>query len=209
MNRIALSISAVWHLLCIFSLRVVILPEDIPRPQYASIAFVGPLLERLYIQDELFERAFDIKKEGERTVSAPSVFLKQAALEKPQVLVGEDSNLPRSEDLEPKPKRSRALTTSHPLTGGDFQLEGDVRKGQILSLPQPPDYRIIDKRLAGKEVALKFSISPNGTVRQVEKLISSGDPSLDVIWIRYILRWRFQPLLDGDATRWGVVKFKI
>lgn len=205
MSKVSLSISAAWHLLCIITLRVVILPEELYVPKYSSIVFIGPLLEKLYIESEFSERDIYIKNVAEKTVPTHYDYIDRVTLDKPQVLILRDSALLHSEGLEPKPKRDLALNHQY-LTFSGFHLEGDVTKGQILFLPEPPDYKIVAQRLAGQEVALKFSVSPNGTIKYVEKLISSGDPSLDVAWVRNILKWRFVP--DG-RVRWGVVRFKI
>ena len=47
------------------------------------------------------------------------------------------------------------------------------------------------------EVGLRFSVSPEGKVESVERISSSGHPTVDIVAMRYLKGWQFAPVKAG------------
>jgi TonB family protein len=61
------------------------------------------------------------------------------------------------------------------------------------------------------EVGLRFSVSPEGKVESVERISSSGHPTVDIVAMRYLKGWQFAPLkagADGGRQR-GTIKLNL
>jgi len=74
-------------------------------------------------------------------------------------------------------------------------------------LPVLPDWLKEEKLRLNIEI--KFWVSPDGLVEHAEPLISCGYPEIDLLMVRYLDKWRFQPLagdLDGEQGQWGVAR---
>lgn len=213
-NKAALSISAMGHIFCIFAFNVVIMPQEIKHAKYGSVSFIGPLLlEKLYIQHNYPDK--DIAVKFTRTKSADISFAHPVSetSAKPPALIPQSEKRYRLEAMGYR--QNPPASSLQPIAYGDFQLDGDVNKAQILFLPEPPDYHYVAGGLQASEIALKFSVSQQGKVESVEKVISSADASLDTLWMRYILKWRFNPVeiqkgvSGGTNRRTAVIRFKL
>ena len=93
---------------------------------------------------------------------------------------------------------------------GNGQIDGPVKERTVLyrpSLPVLPDWLKEEKLRLNIEI--KFWVSPDGLVEHAEPLISCGYPEIDLLMVRYLDKWRFQPLagdLDGEQGQWGVAR---
>jgi TonB family protein len=61
------------------------------------------------------------------------------------------------------------------------------------------------------EVGLKFWVSPEGKVESVERVASSGHPTVDIVAMRYLKGWQFVPVKAGEdyEKQWGAVKLSL
>lgn len=91
-------------------------------------------------------------------------------------------------------------TPSLESAGRSFEIEGEARERTVLLKPPFPVYQSLlsttQEDIIGKycKVRLKIVITPDGRVKSVEKLVSSGSPKIDLMAIRYVKKWSFAPL---------------
>ncbi|KPK38421.1 MAG: hypothetical protein AMJ78_10030 [Omnitrophica WOR_2 bacterium SM23_29] len=97
-----------------------------------------------------------------------------------------------------------------------LQVKGPVRFREVVYRPKLPNYLRWDEELGvdldrlgdSFEMELKFWVSPEGRVEFVERVSSSGHPTVDLVGIRYLKGWQFAPLVVGESKdeQWGIVK---
>jgi len=92
------------------------------------------------------------------------------------------------------------------------RIEGPAASREIIfkpeSLTMPPGLYSGENE---HTVKLKFYVSDKGIVRDVEPVISSGYPEIDMAAMKSIRRWRFSPLsiVEKENPMWGTVTLKI
>ena len=92
-----------------------------------------------------------------------------------------------------------------------IEIEGAVGSRNLVSRPEYPEAPPgLDLALKQAEVELEFTVEPQGSVSQVEAILSSVNPELDLIWMRYLRRWQFSALDPGtpQADQKGRVRFR-
>ena len=207
----ALFFSVLWHLFWISSITIVSLPAKVQYPRFSSISFLGPLLdepnfevhvsqklplrgETMRVQErvnrspfqEFPEETADLLKidlpDSKRLLAIPNELL---GLEKgnPTSFLKEDERLKKETPLLTGPAASRALYYQPPL-------------------PELPKW--LDPQEVRSSFELRFWVTPRGKVVGIEKVTSSGDPTLDLIGMRYLRRWQFNPKVT-EQEEWGVV----
>jgi len=91
------------------------------------------------------------------------------------------------------------------------EIEGPARFREVIYKPELPAYLRWDEGLGvdlGRignifSIELKFGVSPEGKVESIERLSSSGHPTVDLVAIRYLKGWQFAPYKE---VQWGTVK---
>ncbi|TET12572.1 energy transducer TonB, partial [Candidatus Aerophobetes bacterium] len=57
------------------------------------------------------------------------------------------------------------------------------------------------------KVEVKCLVLPNGVVRSVETVLSSGWPELDEYACQVLMKWKFGPIKE-EEIQWGIVPFE-
>jgi len=96
------------------------------------------------------------------------------------------------------------------------EIEGPARFREVIYKPELPAYLRWDEGLGvdlGRlgnifSIELKFGVSSEGKVESIERLSSSGHPTVDLVAIRYLKGWQFAPLKSGGPKeqQWGAIK---
>ena len=103
------------------------------------------------------------------------------------------------------------------------ETAGPTRFREVIYKPELPAYLRWDEGLGVDldrlgnifSIELKFWVSPEGKVESIERLSSSGHPTVDLVGMRYLKGWQFAPLKAGGpkedhgpakAGQWGIVK---
>ena len=103
------------------------------------------------------------------------------------------------------------------------ETAGPARFREVIYKPELPAYLRWDEGLGVDldrlgnifSIELKFWVSPEGKVESIERLSSSGHPTVDLVGMRYLKGWQFAPLKAGGpkedhgpakAGQWGIVK---
>lgn len=125
-----------------------------------------------------------------------------------------------------KPARVRARAVTPPLTVtkatwplpqrdvalavGALRIEGALGCRPLLYLPPMPRVPAWMQPLAVETVvAARVWVVANGQICRVEPLVSSGDPSLDRVVLRYLRSWIFLPAAERGGTETGVVRLSV
>ena len=89
-----------------------------------------------------------------------------------------------------------------------FILEGPARQRVLYYRPErPPLPRWVDLKKVKTDLQFKFWITPEGKTESIETTVSSGDSEIDLIGVRYLRRWQFNPKPEGRD--WGVVSLSL
>ena len=224
--NLSIVFSFLWHLFWLTVIGVVITPSIQLSNAYQEVDFLGPILEKtafdimvenvkpqaetLYAREALFIDNVYLKPKGpERKVL--TVFSVSKAQERFTYVVKEyireNKEIPTyfSEDLR-MIYAKRDVTRKLPFVEGPIQERELIFKPQPVTVPRglySDDERYI--------VKVKFFVSENGIVRDVEPLQSSGYPEIDLRAIRFVKNWRFSPgsTSEEDNSSWGVTSVTV
>lgn len=223
---LALAASLVWHLFWIFSVKIFVSAPAVADRSESAVSFIGSILEdspvlsvkassgtasdaelkrlqglAMLSQDLVVERSglsgnkklasvsdFDILKEMDAKSSADTAVGAKQIPEKPfdKVMVSYKTYTP--------------------------EIEGPAKFREVIYKPELPAYLRWDEGLGVDldrlgnifSIELKFLVSPEGKVESIERLSSSGHPTVDLVGMRYLKGWQFAPLKAGE--QWGTVK---
>jgi len=224
--NISILISTAWHLFWIFAVIVVVTPTVQPRDVYQEVDFLGPILEKtafdimvenvspqsetLYARSALFVNNIYLRPRGPERKILNGV-MEEPIVEKLSVILQrygrDDKEIPTYFSEEIRMIYERSITKTLPLS-----IEGPAKRREIMYKPDKPSvlrglYDDSNEYL----VKLKFFLSEDGLVRDVEPVISSGYPDIDLEGIKFLKRWRFSPSSQEEDTGeiWGIVTVKI
>jgi TonB family protein len=227
--NLAILFSSAWHLFWISSVGIVVTPDTRPGTHYQEVSFLGPILEKT---------AFDLMAE-EVTPGAETLYAKRASFGDNAYLKPRGPKRKVLEEFTPDVTRERftfslrsfirgakeiplyfaeAVGISEKRVAGDeappepASIEGPAGKREVIFKPAPP--AVLRSLYGGDKeyiVRARFSVSPSGVVHDVEPIVSSGYPEIDLKAIRFLTKWRFSPLRlsASDEPAWGIVTVRI
>ncbi len=227
--NLSILFSSVWHLFWICVIGIVVTPSVQTSDIYQEVSFLGPILEKtafdimieevtpkaetLYARSAVFTDKVYLKPEGpERKIlkkfTSGSIRDRFAFSLHGYVKDAKEVPVYFSEDIrmiyaEPGKFRKTGLSQRVEGPAGEREI---IFKPKDLTIPRRL-YSDVNEHL----VKLKFFVSGNGIVYDVNPVISSGYPEVDLQAIRFVKRWRFSPLskLEKDESAWGVVALKV
>ncbi len=208
-NR-ALIISFLWHLLCFFTITIIIVPAGAMQKRLSDIYFLGSLLDKKSFKHD-FRDLDTFSKKRQKSTAKVSLDEEQVIpvkrigfgrertlfLENSSEVTGIDSIIGTEKLFPDTVKRERAY--SEPDRGFP-EISGKAKDRLILFKPPFPDYKVAlsahhkDNVFISCSVELKLIISKEGTVKTADILQTSGYPDIDLIAVRYAKKWRFTPL---------------
>lgn len=231
----ALLFSLAWHFFSICSFRVFVGRAPVTAESYTDISFIGAILQDEPVLLESGEGTAERDAESgriERAIPAGDILRPDAAdynyLEKPVFAADFDV----IEELSNKVKGIEELTGKKQFAqkffdyvkvsykARPFEIEGPARFREIIYKPALPDRLRWDEGLGVNlnrlgnsfKMELKFWVTAEGNVEMVERVSSSGHPTIDLVGMRYLKGWRFAPLTaakEEDDERWGVIKLDL
>ncbi|MGB2705546.1 MAG: TonB family protein [Candidatus Omnitrophota bacterium] len=223
--NLSILFSTVWHLFWISLIGIIVTPSVQPSNVHQEIDFLGPILEKTAF-DLMVE---NVKPQAETLYASSALFPDKVYL-KPK---GPGRKVRKGFMPEALPDRFIFSlreyvkdTREIPLylaqgleiarrSAGDKKspaVEGPAAERGIIFKPNFP---AVPRGLYGDNeeyaVKLKFFVSDNGLVYDVEPVLSSGFPEIDMEATKFLKRWRFSP--SGAAkeakSRWGVVTITV
>ncbi len=89
------------------------------------------------------------------------------------------------------------------------RIEGGLEARPLVYVPPVPRVPVWMQPLAVETaVSARVWVSSSGQVSRVEPVVSSGDPSMDLMLLRYLRSWIFIPALDARAVESGIVHLR-
>lgn len=217
----ALAASVLWHFFLLFSVKVFVGGPVVPVERYSQVSFVGAILEEKPMIadsgpgvksmgsgiDHMLMLSETVSVEAERVVP-----LSEIDALKEMSVAGEVTG---EKQIPEKPfDKIMVNYKTYPS-----EIEGPARFREVVYRPELPPYLRWDESLGvdvdilgdSFDIELKFWVSAEGKVESVERLSSSGHPTVDIVGIRYLKGWQFAPLKSGAKSerQWGTVKLKL
>ncbi|MFH1858052.1 MAG: TonB family protein, partial [Candidatus Omnitrophota bacterium] len=212
----AVFLSVLWHLFWLSSISIVNVPVEVQYPRFADISFFGALWDEpnfeVHVAQRPISRSYPAIPQ-ERISRFPFQEFPEgkAALFKVALPYSRKWGAPgeflglRKKNPAPAPEEHELLKKESPV------LKGPLGSRILYYQPPLPEIpRWIDPQEAGSSLELRFWVSPEGKVIGIEKITSSGDPTLDAIGMRYLRRWQFNPK-TADGEEWGetIIRFPL
>ncbi len=216
----ALAVSVLWHCFWFFSVTIVVSPprkQEKNRPKMVSL---GPVLN-----DRIFKTLVETKPQFSQTFyRQPSDLLKP--MEVPTRTIerhapGDVVSLPEGKNFfnslkaliggsKSSPDYEFAEKLPAPVTGTPYEIEGELKNRQVLSLPEEPSLPPgADPSFKNSRTEIEFTVETSGSVDVAQVVSSSGDLSVDLAWMKYLRSWQFVPLQAGNASdQKGRAKFR-
>ena len=225
--NMAIIISTMWHLFWVSAICIVVTPSVQPTNAYHEIDFLGPILEKtafdlmieevkpqaetLYARSALFLDNVYLKPEGPGR-KVPSDFVPGGVRDKIgfslRDYIEDAKETPLYFEQESRITYIRQIGKRKDL----LVVEGPARTREIIFKPR---HLTVSHGIYGDAeehfVKLRFFISGNGLVHDVEPIVSSGYPQIDIEAIRFLKKWRFSPssLVEKAKSSWGTVAVKV
>ncbi len=227
--ELALVVSLVWHLFWLFSVKISVSAPAVANRPESAVSFIGSILEEGTV--------FPAKGPGEAVPDAGITRMQDLAAGRETAgdggVTGWNGKLASVSDLDVL-KEIDAKSSADAAVGVKQipekpfdeikvsyktyppEIEGPAKFREVIYKPELPAYLRWDESLGVDldrlgntfSVRLKFAVSPEGKVESVERLSSSGHPTVDIIAMRYLKEWQFAPLKAGGPKeeQWGTVK---
>ncbi len=197
----ALLFSILWHLFWFSSIKIVSLPAKVQYPRFSAISFLGPLMDEpsfeVHVTASPFSRSQPMVPSGWIRKVPFQEFLK----EETDLLKGIPGDFLRLQKRNP----TVPLKEEGRIKEDVLLLKGPAASRLLYYRPPLPELpRWLDPRDVRSSLELRFWVSPRGKVVTIEKITSSGDPTLDLIGIRHLRRWQFNPKAT-DQEEAGIV----
>ena len=217
--NIALLLSLAFHLSCIFGVNIVVLPGRYSMRDLTSVSFLGPILDKTALEIILANKPVGVTTTYQRDLSA----YVQAAGRKERVPAQDEAKQhidTRAEDSIDKvlgrifrrekeiPGIVTSRTAEEPFFKGSGEISGTVADREIMYKPARPELPTWTDVKPPFTLELEFVVSAQGEVKEVVPFISSGNPEIDLMGIRYLKSWRFAPLTKHlNREEEGRIKF--
>lgn len=224
----ALLVSVLLHLFSIYSVRIYVKPAVLNKGTFSSVSFLGSILGEGPVRaGKVTGKAASEAAVGhERSLAAAEALAAENAkvADKDRPVFVTDFDM--FKELESKPATGEITGEKQiPRKAADkimvsykahpSQIRGPARFREVIYKPELPSYLRWDEELGvdldrlgdSFEMEFKFWVSPEGKVELVERVSSSGHPTVDLVGMRYLKGWQFAPIASGASkdAQWGAV----
>lgn len=211
--NIAFLISLAWHLFWMSAVNVVVLPGRYKARELTSVSFLGPLLEKTALDIMLvnkpvavttryqhslkYAHSFDKKEDGLHPEKVDREEVEERIYARAE---NEISKIPVAVSLRDKeiPNIVKVKRPKDTQLKGPSEISGVAAKREVIYKPIKPQVSSRIKPSAPFILELGFSVSAQGEVNEVVPVVSSGDPEVDLLGIRYLKNWKFAPLRENS-----------
>jgi len=212
--NIAFLFSLTWHVVCVSAVNVVILPGKYKARDLTSVSFLGPILEETALEIMLVNKPVAIMTKYRHALKYTHAIAerRESPLSKDR---GDEVNIHEAAATEDRMRSALAMSIRTAK-----ETPGVIRKRGRRYAPVKPSGSISGS-LAGREVIFRpkqpelpswidasspyvlefeLSVSAQGEVSEVVPVVSSGNPEVDLLGIRYMKGWKFVPLAHGTGA---------
>jgi TonB family protein len=205
----ALFISFLWHIICVFSVVIVISPASKGMEKFSKINFIGAILD---------SDTFDFYKKNNNLAYQKRPYAIEKLTQGANAPLAFDEKMPKPASAQPYINKPYVNSITEIIkevkyppadilpqikiadAGYSPEIESEVATRQILFRPQTP---VISRAFQASQtpakgekfqVKLRFLVSPQGNVIFIEKIKSCGYSDIDLAAIRYMKNWQFAPI---------------
>lgn len=222
---LALVASLVWHIFWFSSVKIFVSTPAVADRSGSTVSFIGSILE----DSPILSAKASVGEEVAVRFAMDPVLLSQdiAAVSVINEKLASVSNFDILKEINAKYSADTAVGAKQiPEKPFDkvmvsyksypSETSGPARFRDVIYKPELPAYLRWDEGLGVDldrlgnifSIELKFWVSPEGKVESIERLSSSGHPTVDLVGMRYLKGWQFAPLKAGGSKEgeWGTVK---
>jgi TonB family protein len=140
-----------------------------------------------------------------------------AGVSSPALSMTEPKELPATRTAAPPPpapevmQKLKKMTEVAEIKKAPVEISGPLEGRKVLSACVPPYPEWAKRKGIEADVALRFFVSPRGTVSpNILVAMTSGYGDLDSLCIDYLKRWSFAPLRANEpqVDQWGIIKIR-
>lgn len=209
--NVAFLISLAWHLLCMSAVSIVVLPGKYKTRELTSVSFLGPILKKTVLEIMLANKPVAVTTRYQHSLKYTHSFNKKDKLSLEDVtgdeakkhisthaidIIGKVSGMALPKDKE-IPNMVRGISEEKTYFRSSNKISSPIVKREVIYKPKKPRLPSWIAASPPFKLELEFSVSAQGEVKEVVPIVSSGDPEVDLLGIRYLKCWRFTPLAQG------------
>lgn len=153
-----------------------------------------------------------IEKKETTSKTTPTEKIQDKPQESPikkETLKIEDENLKLLSQIGKNPEGSgmqksnqeESLSFGQKISNMDKSAEGTALSRSLLYKPPPPK---LTSSISQPSVKAKIWINPSGNVEKVELINITGDTEIDTAVIKYLKKWKFNPI-NINQIQWAIV----
>lgn len=202
---VALSLSIAWHLFWFSLVTIGVTPEKGVHRPGSKIVFLGSVLDDKIFR-VLMQSKPDLPQGMSRKLSEFTAPIDIGTRTIERVAPGSVVSLPlgkRSKTTarliitgaKPSAQHESAFQIEMKPVFDTSIIEGELMGRPLISRPGEPLQPVgMDPAFKDSAVTIDFTVDPSGTVKQAQVSLSSGDPEIDLLWMRYLRGWQFAAL---------------
>lgn len=209
--NIALMISFTWHVLCMSLVNIVVLPGKYKMRDLTSVSFLGPILEETALNIMLANKPEAVittyqysLRDVPNYVDKEDAALRDKIREEAERYVADNAEDRLGSALNPHFKEKKEMPNFVKRTARPNRqpkpssaIDGTAAGREIIYKPKIP--KLPSRIDAGTPftMELEFWISAQGEVKKIVPVVSSGNPEVDLLGIRYMKAWKFAPTTEA------------
>jgi TonB family protein len=205
------------------AVNIVVLPGKYKTRELTSVSFLGPLLEKTALEIMMANKPVGVTTSYQHSLDYTHGFDKKDDLDKAEDEIKDEAEkfirtrteqnigkvlstwLHRDKEVPTIVTRTDRRDTGIRSSSG---ISGPVSEREVIYRPRKPK---LPSRIAASapfNLELEFSVSAQGEVNRVVPAVSSGNPEVDLLAVRYLKSWKFAPLAQGlHEEQKGKIKF--
>jgi len=222
---VGIQVSLIIHIILYIFLKIIPFPTlsiDTQKPIEIKIEEVRKEIEKVEVKkipvqtkkEEVKVKNPIVNEEKKEIVSktTPAEKIQDKPQESPikkETLKIEDENLKLLSQIGKNPEgpgmqksnQEESLSFGQKLSNIDKSAEGTALSRSLLYKLPPPK---LTSSISQPSVKAKIWISPSGNVEKVELINITGDTEIDTAVIKYLKKWKFNPI-NINQTQWAIV----
>ena len=182
-----------------FAVNIVVLPGRYRARTLTSVSFLGPILGKTALEIILANKPVAVRMTYQRdlkymhTISEKETPYLENDIKKHIGGRVEDDMYDTFDRRLRRRKEVPGIYTK--VMGREVNFKRSKR--EVIYKPKKPALPAWIDATSSFKLELEFIVSAEGEVKEVIPAISSGNPEVDLIGIRYLKNWRFAPLASG------------
>lgn len=190
---------------------VVVLPGKYKARGLTSVSFLGPILDKTALEIMLVNKPVAVTTRYQHRLKYRHSFDKKEKLSlkdgagdeaKKHISTHAVDNMGKILGMRFRadkevPNMIRGKERYDTYFRSSSKISGPVAKREVIYKPRKPKLPSWIATMVPFMLELEFSVSTQGDVNEVVPVVSSGNPEVDLLGVRYLKSWKFAPLAQG------------